>query len=337
MNHGGFLFIQPLFDFVFNVLIVLYRATGENLGLALILIAILSRVIVIPFTRKQLKNVDKNKEFQKKYEAIKSKYKNNKERQTQELAKLQSQYLPGQLSGCLTLIVQLLLLIQINYVISNLLKYGAKAFNEVAYSFVGKFNPDYQFNLDFLGKLLNLGKSARDVGLTDFSKSWPYLLIAIFLVVTQYFSMKFFTGMAPKVQDSTRDEQKGKAKKKTGKKDKNGDEVPSFAEVFQDTNKQMMMFFPLILGFFSLNYPSGLSLYFATTSLFVIIQQGLMKRKEIVARVREKYFISEAEKKTKETQNAKKDLAKEQLVKEESVKGKKAKKKKSKKNRKGKK
>jgi YidC/Oxa1 family membrane protein insertase len=328
MNHGGFLFIQPLFDFVFNVLIVLYRATGENLGLALILIAILSRVIVIPFTRKQLKNVDKNKEFQKKYEAIKSKYKNNKERQTQELAKLQSQYLPGQLSGCLTLIIQLLLLIQINYVISNLLKYGAKAFNEVAYSFVGKFNPDYQFNLDFLGKLLNLGKSARDVGLTDFGKSWPYLLIAIFLVVTQYFSMKFFTGMTPKAQDK---------KKKSGKKGKNGEDVPSFSEVFQDTNKQMMMFFPLILGFFSLNYPSGLSLYFATTSLFVIIQQGLMKRKEIVATVREKYFISEAEKKTKETQNVKKDLVKGQPAKEEPVIVKKAKKKKAKKNRKSKK
>lgn len=299
MNQGGFLYIGPLYDLVFNVLVVLYRLAGENLGIALILIAVLSRLILVPLTRKQLKNVDKNKEFQKKYEEVKKKYKNNKEAQTRELAKLQSQYLPGQLSGCLTLILQLLLLIQINYVIRNLLRYGADAFNEVAYSFVDKFNTGYQFNLNFINGYISLAKSASNVGVTNFKESWAYLLIALFLVSTQYFSMKIFSGMNPKNPEP--EKEKKEKQKKTGKGGKKGEEeMPSFSEVFQDTNKQMMMFFPLILGFFSLNYPSGLSLYFATTSLFVIIQQAVLKRKELIAKLQGRKIEEKGEENRKE-------------------------------------
>ncbi len=276
MNSGGFLFIGPLYDLVFNILVVFYRLLGNNLGLALIAIALASRLVMIPFTHKQLKNVDKNKEFQQKYEEIKQKYKNNKEKQTQELAKLQGKYLPGQLSGCFTIIIQLLILIQINYVIRNLLTHDTKAFNEIAYSFVPKFASEEVFDITFLGNLLNLGKSANAIGLTDLERVWPYLLIAGFLVLTQYFSLKVMTAINPKKKE------KKDAKKKT-------DEQPSFAEVFQETNNQMMMFFPLMLGFFSLNYPSGLSLYFATTSLFVIIQQGVMKKDKIKEAINKKF------------------------------------------------
>lgn len=318
MNSGGFLFIEPLYNLVFNTLVVLYRFMGEDLGLALIAVAILSRVILIPFTLRQLKNVDKNKEFQKQYQEIKEKFKKDKEKQTQELAKLQSQYLPGQLSGCLTLILQLLLLIQINYVIRNLLQNGTAAFNQIAYGIVGKFQEGYEFDVTFLGDWLNLGKSANNVGVANLSESWPYLLVALILVLTQFFSMKIMTG-------SNKPEPKPEKDEKKNDKGKKDDEVPSFSEVFQDTNRQMMMFFPLLLGFFSLNYPSGLSLYFATTSLFVIIQQGIMKRKELVERFREKFYTEEKE--TKEEKEKKDDKIEDKKPK----KNKKSKKNKSKK------
>lgn len=294
---GGFLYVAPLFDLVFNALIVLYRLLGEDLGLALIGIAVLSRLIVLPFTARQLKNVEKNKEFQEKYEELKKKYKNNQEKQTQEMAKLQAEYLPGQLSGCLTIILQLLLLIQINHVIRNLFKFGAEGFNTVAYSFVDKFEEGYEFSLTFLGGSLNLAQSAQDQGVTNLSESWPYLLLAAFLVGTQFFSMKILSGLTkdPKKEAEKKEKaEKAKKQKKKGKK-QDEDDVPSFSEVFQDTNRQMMMFFPLLLGFFSLNYPSGLSLYFATTSFFVIIQQGITKRKQILKNIREKYFVEQKE------------------------------------------
>lgn len=99
------LFYQP----TFNLLIILYRAFADNLGLAIIVIAVLSRIITIPITRKQIKSAEDNKKFKKEYDAIKAKLKNKPEKQKEELAKLQMQYLPSQLGGCLPLILQLIL------------------------------------------------------------------------------------------------------------------------------------------------------------------------------------------------------------------------------------
>lgn len=328
MNAGGFLYIEPLYNFVYNVLIILYRALGNDLGLALIAIAILSRLIMVPFTVRQLKNVDKNKEFQKKYEEIKEKFSKDKERQTQELAKLQGQYLPGQLSGCFTIILQLLLLIQINHVIRNLFKNGTVGFNEIAYGFVGKFADGAEFDITFLSDLLNLGKSANDIGVGDFGRSWPYLVIAAFLVITQFFSMRIMTALSPKKKKDKTPSKRDKDAKKG--KEKGEDDVPSFGEVFQDTNQQMMMFFPLMLGFFSLNYPSGLSLYFATTSLFVIIQQGILKRDKIEQLIKRRFGKKDIDKKNK-TESSEDDTLEEKKEKQSQKTKKKSKSKKKKK------
>lgn len=122
------LFYEP----TFNLLIFLYNILG-NLGLAIIVLAIISRLITWPLTRRQIKTAEKNKVFQQEVTQIKKKYKNNKEKQAQEMAKVQAKYLPGQLGGCLNLIFALILLVQVRNVIINLVNQGVHAYNEVAY------------------------------------------------------------------------------------------------------------------------------------------------------------------------------------------------------------
>lgn len=122
------LFYEP----TFNLLIFLYDMIG-NLGLAIIVLAIISRLITWPLTRRQIKTAEKNKVFQQEVAKIKKKYKSNQEKQAQELAKVQAKYLPGQLGGCLNLIFALILLIQVRNVIINLVNQGVHAYNEVAY------------------------------------------------------------------------------------------------------------------------------------------------------------------------------------------------------------
>jgi membrane protein insertase Oxa1/YidC/SpoIIIJ len=125
----NFLFYQP----TFNLLIIFYGFFAGNLGLAIIFVAILSRLVSFPLTRAQIKSAEKGKQFQKKYEDIKKKYSKNKEKLNEELAKLQSQYLPGQLAGCLPMIILIILLIQVRLGIVNLVAKGWHAFNEIAY------------------------------------------------------------------------------------------------------------------------------------------------------------------------------------------------------------
>lgn len=123
------IFYEP----TFNLLMFFYDIVG-NLGVAILLLAVVSRLITLPLTRRQMKNAEKNKVFQKEVEAIKKKYKKNQEKQAQELAKVQAKYLPGQLGGCLNMILALILLIQVRNVIINLVDQGVHAFNTVAYS-----------------------------------------------------------------------------------------------------------------------------------------------------------------------------------------------------------
>ena len=69
------IFYEP----TFNLLMFFYDIVG-NLGVAILLLAIVSRLITLPLTRRQMKNAEKNKVFQKEVEAIKKKYKNNIEK-----------------------------------------------------------------------------------------------------------------------------------------------------------------------------------------------------------------------------------------------------------------
>ncbi len=123
------IFYQP----IFNLLMLSYTWTG-SLGLAIIIIAGLSKIVTIPLTRKQLKSSEQLVEFQKLQEQIRKKYKKNKEKLNEELAKLGAKFLPVQLGGCLPMIITIVLLLQIRSVVINLVDRGFHAFNEVAYS-----------------------------------------------------------------------------------------------------------------------------------------------------------------------------------------------------------
>jgi membrane protein insertase Oxa1/YidC/SpoIIIJ len=133
------LFYQP----TFNLLIIFYRLFANNLGWAIVGVAVLSRLVTYPITRTQIKSAAKGKNFQKKYNALKKKYKKNKEKLNEELAKLQAKYLPSQLGGCLPIILLIILLIQVRGGIRDLVDRGWYAFNEVAYTESLQRDEDY--------------------------------------------------------------------------------------------------------------------------------------------------------------------------------------------------
>jgi YidC/Oxa1 family membrane protein insertase len=134
--------IQTLFyEPIFNFLMFFYSYTG-NLGVAILLLALFTRLITYPLTKRQIKNADKGQEMQEKMKALKKKFKKNQEKLAQEMAKLQAEYLPGQIGGCLNIIIALILLFQVRSVVINLVDQGVHAFNKVAYVESLKFDED---------------------------------------------------------------------------------------------------------------------------------------------------------------------------------------------------
>lgn len=133
------LFYQP----TFNILIIFYNLIGNNLGLAIVAVAFLSRLITYPITKNQIKFAKQSREMQKKVDVLKKKYKKNKEKLNEELVKLQSKYLPSQIGGCLPMIILIMLLLQVRSGIVNLVDKGWHAYNEIAYTSSLKRNEDY--------------------------------------------------------------------------------------------------------------------------------------------------------------------------------------------------
>jgi YidC/Oxa1 family membrane protein insertase len=256
------LFYQPLF----NLLVVFYRLFGENLGLAIILIALLSRLITLPITLRQTKMMKTGQEMNEKLKDLKKKYKNDKEKLQQETMKLQSEYLPAQLSGCLPAILQFIFFINIYNVINNLIVQGTESFNVVAYSFVQSFDASYALNTSFFG-LVDLKTTAGAVTSSGLEVI-PYLVLIALVGITQYYSMKILTPPPPAKDDS-----------KSNKKSKKDVDAPEdFSEILQQSTRQTALLFPFMVALISYNLASGLSLYWISQSGFVIIQQFALKR-----------------------------------------------------------
>lgn len=90
----------------FKFLINLFYGITGDFGIAIVLLTIMVKLIMLPFSIKQRIAMKKQISFSKKIEEVKNRYKNNKKKQDEEVTKLYSQS-PKGLLGCLMPILQL--------------------------------------------------------------------------------------------------------------------------------------------------------------------------------------------------------------------------------------
>ncbi len=112
-------FISELFGYILNWLYGLV----SNYGIAIIIFSILLRVILIPITIKQQKSMKKSAKLQEKMAEIQKKYKNNPEKLNQETIELYKSEKMSPFSGCLTSIIQLVIILSVFWLVSQPLTY----------------------------------------------------------------------------------------------------------------------------------------------------------------------------------------------------------------------
>ena len=115
-------FFANLFGYVLNFLYELCK----NYGLAMILFSILVKVIMIPLSIKQQKSMKKNTKIQSELKQIQFKYKSDPEKLNQETMALYKRENMSPFSGCLSSILQILLLFSIFYLVRSPLTYMKK-------------------------------------------------------------------------------------------------------------------------------------------------------------------------------------------------------------------
>lgn len=265
-----------MFQFIANIfgylLEWLYNGIGQNYGIALILFTIILRIILLPLTIKQQKSMKKTTELQGKMQEIQFKYKNNPELMNKEIMDLYRRENLSPFSGCISSIVQILIILSVFYLVSRPLTYMKKIDpgiienyrNEISAENDGKISNYYEIeiiqkkaaqdenikvNMDFLG--LNLSKVPSQ-NMTDIK----VYIIPILYVISSIFSIKMTTG-------------------KTKKKEQNGSSEP---DMTQQMNKSMSYMMPIMAVSIAFVAPLGLALYWLISNILMILERIVINK-----------------------------------------------------------
>lgn len=119
LNYGWFSFIsKPFSKVLLSALNIIYSVV-HNYGWAIIILTILLKLLLLPFTWKGEQSLKKTMEYQKKLEYIQSKYKHDKEALNEARTELVRKHgMPG-MAGCLPLFLQLPIFWALSIILAN--------------------------------------------------------------------------------------------------------------------------------------------------------------------------------------------------------------------------
>lgn len=116
LEYSGLL--APISKFLLSLLKFFYKYVG-NYGLAIILLTLLIRLLLLPFTMRAEQGVKKSRELQKKMKYVEQKYKHDRETLNRVKADLVRKHgVPG-LGGCLPLLLQIPIFFALSRVLSS--------------------------------------------------------------------------------------------------------------------------------------------------------------------------------------------------------------------------
>jgi YidC/Oxa1 family membrane protein insertase len=214
-----------------------YNFTG-NYGVAIILLTVLVKLILLPLTIKQTRSMIAMQRIQPEIKKLQEKYKDDKERLSQEMMKFYKENKVNPLGGCLPLILQLPIFFALFTVLRKYLLTPPAIITGNTFTVLKGIAglPAAYANLPIIKQagflwIDNLADSTR---IAD-----PTFIFIVLLAATTWYSQK---------------------------------------QVMTDPRqKNMMIIMPLITAFIGWSLPAGVVLYWLTTNTLQIIQQFAME------------------------------------------------------------
>ena len=257
----GTIFTEVFLKPVVNLLILIYRGVdGAHvpgaLGLSVVIMTVLIRFLVWPFIASQLKASRKMSELQPQLSQLKAKYKDDKNKLSQEQMKLYKEHGVNPAGGCIPSLVQLPVVIALYQTISSLFNgtNGLSHINSLLYS--PAWHLDRLPDTHFLGvDLVHKPSEFLAIG-------WGLLLIPVVTAGLQFIQSKM---MAPQPVKPY----KGDSNKEVKEKIETEDTMVA-------VQGQMLYMMPLMIGYFAFQFPIGLAIYWNTFTIIGIFQQYLI-------------------------------------------------------------
>ncbi|MSU75268.1 MAG: membrane protein insertase YidC [Candidatus Magasanikbacteria bacterium] len=114
------LFHSILYQPIFNLFVFLYNIVpGHDVGVVILIVTVLVRLILYPFTNSSIKAQKSMQELQPKLEAIKKQFPNDKQKQAQATMELYKTHKINPLSSCLPMLIQLPILLALFWVLQD--------------------------------------------------------------------------------------------------------------------------------------------------------------------------------------------------------------------------
>ena len=275
-----------LLDFINNLV--------GNYGLAIILFTVVIKLLMLPLSIKQQKTMKKTAKIQEQLKIIQFKYKNDPEKLNRETMELYKKENMSPFSGCLSVIMQFILLISIFYMVRYPLTYMERVDKDQINTYIQQMKDDGKTvseayseidvvrEIEYLRDKFPEDEKLKEINLNmnffglDLSKipqqnlsDWTVYIIPILYIISTFISMRITTSMQKKskenkdVIDITEEKQEEKSE---------------MEDAMEQSNKMMSWMMPIMSVSISLVAPLGLALYWLVNNVLMIVERLVLDK-----------------------------------------------------------
>lgn len=245
-------------------MLVFYHLCGDNLGVAIILIAVIVRLILIPLMKRQTEMTRKMAGLKPQLDELQKQYQNNPQKLSEEQMKLYKKVGYNPLGCLVTFIPQLVILSVLIVVIRNVTNNNLSGI----YPFIKNWfvTADFTVNTKFLWWDLTKTYSGVSAEFGKFSmEAILYLVLSVLVGVSQWAATVFTQKIQNPLQPS-----------KESKKKKSKNEPLSPEAMQTQMTKTMNLILPFSTVFIAVSATSALSLYWIVQSLMLVVQYWIL-------------------------------------------------------------
>ena len=238
---------QPLIDVFASVIKFFHDNLGVSWGWSIVLLTVCVRLVLVPLAIKQFHSLRLMQQHQPQLKAIQRKYKDDKQRQQEEMMKFYRENGINPFGSCLPMVAQLPVFISLYYMLRKNLRSDICGAKQLA--FQQHYAAIHHITLKAAaGQTTACGpvKGAGFLFINDITSQATGITLVILIVLyvgTQVASQLLMS--APTMDKNT---------------------------------QRMMLFLPLVFVLFIIRFPSGLIMYWITTNAWTMVQQYTIKR-----------------------------------------------------------
>jgi YidC/Oxa1 family membrane protein insertase len=240
--------LSPLITVFETVIKFFHNSLGVPWGWAIVLLTVCVRAVLVPLTVKQMGSMARMQQLQPELKAIQQKYKEDKQRQQQEMMKFYKENNVNPLGSCLPMVAQLPVFISLYYMLRKNLR--PDICPGIQHTYQLKYAAQHNVSLHAAAAHSTACGAGHGAGflfisdLTDKATGGTLIALIILYVGSQLVSQLMMS---------------------TPQMDK--------------TQRNMMLLLPLFFVIIMINFPAGVLVYWITTNLWTILQQYFVRRR----------------------------------------------------------